>query len=297
MPTIEFMDEKASFSRWIKVWVGVALCSLFAYVLYWLPASFELIYRSFLHGITMQRLLSFYFISDVLVSTVGLVLRFVGVSIALVSIYLVWGPKALPFRSIRKKVAVAVLFEGIYFLSYLPITIYYLGLGFVPMLFVGYLFQIIAVFPLLAVLSLKIWRYNNSAKTNLSTWISVAAIGYLANIWISNVFRWLSMVEIAGLTFLFQGISAFGFLNSIVTLSLSLIFAIAGCYYLPNKDDRKLSTKLFGTALILLGLHFIIYILYSVVVGASVYSVLVIEVWPVTVLGLGLSMLLGINKT
>ena len=245
----------------------------------------------------MQRLLSFYFISDVLVTTMGLVLRFLGVSIALVSIYLVWGPKALPFPSIRKKVAFAVLFEGIYFLSYLPITIYYLGLGFVPMLFVGYLFQIIAVFPLLAVLSLKIWRYNNSAITNLSTWISVAAIGYLANIWISNVFRWLSMVEIAGLTFLFQGISAFGFLNSIVTLSLSLIFAIAGCYYLLNKDDRKLSTKLFGIALILLGLHFIIYILYSVVVGASIYSVLVIEVWPVTVLGLGLSMLVGINKT
>ena len=42
------------------------------------------------------------------------------------------------------------------------------------MLFVGYLLQIISVFPLLAILSVKIWRYNSS-KANLPFWIGLAA--------------------------------------------------------------------------------------------------------------------------
>ncbi len=290
------MGEQMTFSRWSKVWAAVTLCSLLVYVLYWLSATFETVYSYILRGITMRQLLSMYFFSDVLVPTVGIVLRFVGVSLALALVYLVWGSKAWSFMRVKKKVAVAVFFEGVYFLSFLPITLFYLGRGFLVTLFVGYLLETIAVFPLLAVLSLKIWRYSGSKKTKLLTWISVASIGYLAHIWISNVFRWLSMVEISGLAFLFQGSVIIGFLNSIITLSLSLIFAVVGHYFLSCRDNRKLSTKMFGAALILLSLHFIIYILYSVVVGASLYSIMLVEVWPVTVLGLGLVMFLETNK-
>ena len=119
----------------------------------------------------------------------------------------------------------------------------------------------------------------------------------VSHIWISNVFRWLSMVEMSGLNFLFEGIVMVGFFNSLVTLSLSLIFAVTGCYYLSKKTEIKRSAKLFGIALIWLGLHFVISILYSIVVGASLYSVLVIEIWPVAVLGLGISMLLRVKRT
>lgn len=105
------------------------------------------------------------------------------------------------------------------------------------------------------------------------------------------------MVEISGLAFLFQGSVVIGFLNSIITLSLSLILAVLGYYYLSYKNNLKLCTKLFGIALIFLSLHFIIYIMYSVYVGASLYSILLVEIWPVAVLGLGLVMFINTNKT
>lgn len=293
----KLMSEKFAFSRLDKVWIAITLCSLFAYVLYWEVASFETIYNSLLNGFTIEQLFSVYFISDVWATTIGSVLRLVGVSLALGLIYLVWGPKPKSFLSVRKKIAVAVLFEGIYFLSFLPITVFYLGRGFFPTLFIGYLLEIIAVFPLLAFLSIKIWRYDGSARIRLLKWISFAAIGYMAHIWVSNVFRWLSMVEVSGVEFLFQGIVAVGFFNSVVTLSLSLVFAVASCYCLLKKNDLKLSAIMFGIALICLGLHFVISLLYSIVIGSSLYSVLVIEIWPVTVLGLGISMLLSAKRT
>ena len=164
-------------------------------------------------------------------------------------------------------------------------------------LFVGYILETIAVFPLLTVLSIKIWRNNGSEKTKFFSWISIASIGYLVHIWISNVFRWLSMVEMSGIAFLLQGSVVIGFLNSVVTLSLSLILAVLGYYYLSYKNNQKLCTKLFGIALIFLSLHFIIYILYSVIVGASLYSIMLVEVWPVAVLGLGLVMFLKSKQT
>jgi len=103
-----------TFSSWSKFWVVVTLCSLLVYVLYWLSATFNTIYTYILDGITPSRFLSVYLISDVLVPAVGVVLRFVGVSLALVLVYLVWSSKSRSFLREKKKVAVAVFFEGVY---------------------------------------------------------------------------------------------------------------------------------------------------------------------------------------
>lgn len=99
-----------TFLRWSKFWVVVTLCSLLVYVLYWLSATVDTVYTYILRGITLDQLLSVYFLSDVLVSTIGIVLRFVGVSLALVLVYLVWGSKAWSFIRVKKKIAVAVFF-------------------------------------------------------------------------------------------------------------------------------------------------------------------------------------------
>ena len=281
-----------TFWRLSKIWLLVSLCSLLIYVLYWLSATFDTVYDYILRGITFDQFFSAYFLSDVLSLTVGIVLRFVGVLLALVSIYLVRDSKIQSFIRAKKKIALAVFFEGTYFLSFLPIAIFYLGFGYLNTLFVGYILETIAVFPLLTVLSIKIWRYNGSETTKMFSLISLASIGYFAHIWISNMFRWLSMVEMSGLDFILQGSVIIGFLNSLVTLSLALIFAVLGYYYISYKKNQKLCTKLFGMSLIFLSLHFIIYILYSVFVGASLYSIMLVEVWPVAFLGLGLVLLI-----
>ena len=104
------MSEQFSFSRLDKVWIAITLCSLFVYVLYWAVASFETICNSLSNGVTIEQLFSVYFISDVWATTVGSAIRVVGVSLALLSIYLVWGSKSKSFLNFRKKIAVAVLF-------------------------------------------------------------------------------------------------------------------------------------------------------------------------------------------
>ena len=281
-----------TFLRLSKIWLLVSLCSLLIYVLYWLSATLDTVYDYILRGITIDQFFSAYFLSDVLSLTVGIVLRVVGVLLALVSVYLVWDSKVQSFMRAKKKIATAVFFEGTYFLSFLPIAIFYLGFGYLNTLFVGYILETIAVFPLLTILSIKIWRYNGSEKTKLFSWIGLGSIGYLAHIWISNMFRWLSMVEMSGLDFILSGSVIIGFLNSLVTLSLSLILALLGYYYMSYKNNQKIFTKLFGMTLIFLSLHFIIYILYSVFVNASLYSIMLVEVWPVAFLGLGLVLLI-----
>jgi hypothetical protein len=281
------------FSRWNKVWIVVSICSLLAYALNSTYTSFSAWYMFLLNGIPTQFLFSTYFLTDYVGTTIGVMFRVIGAFAALTAIYLFWGPKHRPFLNVKKKIVAALLFEGIYFLLLLPINVYYLTRGLVPVLFVGYILETAVVSPTLFILGFKLWRYTESAGTKMLKWISLAAIGYLVHIWIGNLFRWFSMIGTSGITFLFNETILVGFLNSAVTLSLSLILAIVGFFFLSNKGNRNFATKMFGIALTLVGLHFVIYITYSLIIGSSVSFILLTEIWPVTLLGLGLSMLLG----
>ena len=207
------------------------------------------------------------------------------------SVYLVWGPKSKLFENVKKYIAIALLFEGIYFLMLLPTNVIRIVEGRSPFfLYFAFILQILLISPFPIVLSRKVWRYQKTAKASVLKWSSIAAIGYLTGIWIINVFRWLSMTESEGIGFILSGITSLGFLNSIITLSLSLIFAVAGVYTLSKKEHGTLSTRLFALALITLGLHFVIYIIYSIIANALKW-VLLVEIWPIMLLGLGLSML------
>lgn len=282
---------------WNKLWVIVVLCSVLVYDLYWLSKGVERWLNYILNGIPINLSVSLfsYFIVDYVIPVIGDAFRFVGVSLALVSAYLVWRPKPKPFSNVKKQVAVAIFFEAMYFLSLLSTNIYTLTYGFlsIPVLNLAYILQVLLVSPVLIVLSFKVWRYQETAKANVLKWACVAAIGYLAGIWLINVFKWLSMAQSAGIGFILSGITTLGFLNAAVTLSMSLIFAIAGFYTLSKKENRRLSIRLFALALILCGLHFAIFILYSAVAPGAWKFVLLTEIWPITLLGLGFGMLTG----
>jgi hypothetical protein len=280
-----------SFTRWTKVWIVVTLCALLAYILYWLLGALANPYYLSYGDIPENFApLSILIATDYVLPVIGNIFRLIGVSFALLSLYLVWGPKPKPFSNIKKKTAVALLFEGIFFLLLLPVNILFiLYLGPLP-IFIAFILQALLVPPLLTVLSFKVWRYQKTAEETVLKWAGIAAIGYLTDIWISNVFRGLSMIDIEGVGSLIRNVTSLGFLNSIITLSLSLIFAIAGFYILQKKDNKRLSTRLIAVALIMLGLHFVIFIFYSAIINAWSW-ILVTEVWPIALLGLGLNML------
>ncbi len=278
------------FTYWNKVWVVVTLCSFLAYALYWLPSILGRIFT-----VLSSRIPPFpsFFWADPFLAGIGALFRFIGICSALLSVYLVWGPNLKPFSGIKKYIAAALLFEGFYFLSGLPVEIILIArMRYSFLLPFGFILQGLLVSPLLVVLSLKVWRYQETDRRSLLKWTSVAGIGYLIGIWFNNVFKWLSMTESTGVGVILSGITSLGFLNSVVTLSLSLIFGVVGVYSLLKKENRKLSARLFAIALIMLGLHFVDFILYTAITNSWKW-VLLTEIWPVTLLGLGLSMLTG----
>ena len=269
-------EDKLTFTRWSKAWVVVTLLALLVYDLRWLYGVIITLFNISVGALTWWRL----WLDYVLTGLVGDPVRLVGVSLALFSVYLAWGPKPKPFSRIKKYVAVAVLCEATYFLTLMPLMLVEIGRGAsYTVLMVGYLIQILLVSPPLILLSLKIWRYTEPAKTNVLKWAGVAGIGYLSGILVNNAFRsYLS------------GITSVWFLNAIVTLSLSTGLAVAGFYTMLKTEDMKRSARLFAFALIMLGLHFLVFLIYSAITNTLVYAILV-EVWLVALLGLGLSML------
>ena len=137
--------DKTAISRLNKFWIIVTLCSFLIYILYWLIPSLQLLYTYVSTATSVNELLLPYFIADYLIQTIGQVFRFIGVIIALISAYLIWRPNPRPFSMVKKKVVIALLFEAIYFLAVLPISVLYILRGTFAIVGLTYLLQILLV--------------------------------------------------------------------------------------------------------------------------------------------------------
>jgi hypothetical protein len=279
-------------TRWSKIWIAITVISLLAYELYWINNIYGNIFNRF----TRSGFPAFpsLFWADPFLLAIGDSFRIIGILLALFSIYLFWGPKPKSFFAVKKIVAIAALFEAVFFICGLPANLIFTiasgrGASFITSL--AYLLQSVVVPPLLIVLSIKIWRYQESTAgfVSLLKWAGAAALAYLLGIWFVNVLKWLSMAQTGGLAFLLSGVASLGFLNSAITLSFAVVLAVAGFYALLRKKE-KLSLRLIALALILVGLHFILFIVYSAVTNSWRW-VLLTEIWPIPLLGLGLSLL------
>jgi hypothetical protein len=236
--------------------------------------------NNILAGTTVVRTWWRLWLDYVLTGLVGDPVRIAGAILALFVLYQIWRPKAQPFFTVRKYVVAAVLCEACFFLAQLPLMAQEISLGTqYTVLYVGYLLQFLLAAPPLIVLSLKVWRYTDTVKANVLKWAGVAGVSYLAGIWVNNILR----------TYL-SGITSTVFLNALITLSLSLVFAIAGFITLLKARNKSRSLKLFALALIMVGLHFAVFLIYSAFTNTLGYAILV-EIWPVALLGVGFSML------
>lgn len=283
--------EHGFLSRWSKFWVVATLCSGLIYDIYWLRGTAQRFFKAI--SLPPQEILVQFpnFFTYTLPIWIGETLRFIGFSLALIAAYLAWGPKHKQISQIAKYVSVALLFEGIYFLCLLPTNIVRIVNERDPLLlYLAFVLQILLVTPSLAILSFKVWNYREERKTNVLKWAATAGMAYLIGIWINNVFRWFSMMGSEGITFILSGATSLGFLNAILSLSASILFAAGGVYFLFKKTNHTKSTRLFAISLICVGLYFLIFIAYSIITN-SVKWIPLVEIWPVTLLGLGLSLL------
>ena len=287
-------------SRWNKAWILATIGSLMLYDLYWIRGVYTRIHERLLENLPdiTAKYPNFYI--DHVAGGIADTLRLIAVILLFIAAYLAWGPKKQPFTSVKKIVAIFILFEAIYWLAILPYNLSNIARERIPMLlFVGFVIQILAAAPLLIILSVKTWRYKEGARDNLIKWGCIAGIGYIFGMWINNTLRWFSMSGLFGLSDprtavdLFTGITTLGFLNTAITLTLSLAFAIAGSYILIKRNNPKLAVRLLGLAILLFGLHFALYMVYSWFAPNAWPFVLLTEVWPVPLIGLGIGLLKG----
>jgi len=286
-------------SRWNKVWILATVTSLALFGLYWVEHAYNRVLLDLIQNSPLLNSSSFWL--DHVFGATADTLRIVAVILLFIAAYLAWGPKKQTFYAVKKYLATAILFEGIYWIAVLPENVKRIAMGLEPLLlYVGFLIEILAAGSLLIVLSTKVWKYRVGARNNLIKWGCIAGIGYIFAMWIYNMMRWLSMSGLFGATDprlvvnIFSGITSLGFLNVAITLTLSLAFAITGSYMLIKRNNRKLAIQLIGISVLLFGLYFALYTLYAWFAPNEWAFVLVLtQIWPAPLIGLGVGLLKG----
>lgn len=216
----------------------------------------------------------------------GLWTRFGGVVLALTAAFLVCtGGAAKPRSSLVERIVEAALFlEGTYHVLLFPSGLWWLGLG---LNFLGVAFLMQAVFAGVPLMLLS-FKIRLEDKVKVLKWVGVAAVGYTVALWFNVIFRWFDMIEVIGNTFLFKGVTSWGFLGSMITLSVAVVFAVAGAYLLS--ENKGESIKWFSLSLFIIGVHYVIYLAYSLASG-NLDLALTVDVWTLPFLGLGASLL------
>ena len=265
----------------VKSWIFVTACSFFVYVSYWFGRS---VWATTTYQLDLLHV----------IASVGLIARFVG---AFYTVFLAFSflkaKSSLP-SSFRGNVCKALLCEGIYYLSFLPGVYCFLISESYPYPFIeaSYLIQILLVSPLFVVLGLKV-QAQASSLDKLSRLVGAAALCCLIAMWIINEFKWLE--ALIPLSSALAPLVVIGFSNTTFTSLLSIAFAFAGILPILRKSG-SINLRMCGLSLTLLGLQSLIFMLYSVAVGALKF-VLLSEIWPIPTIGLGISLLMkGVSK-
>ncbi len=219
---------------------------------------------------------------------IGLIARFFGVILALTVGFVLWGGAHLRSPSKLSRLVEAALFlEGTYFVLLFPSGLWWVGLGpnFVG---IAYLLQAASAGTALLILSFKVRDYGKDS--GVLKWIGIASVGYIGALWFNVVFGWFDRIEVIGGSFLLRGATSWGFLGSLVTMTLAVFFAVIGAHLLAkNQGD---TVWWYGLSLAMVGLHYVIYLAYSFSVG-DLDSAMALDVWTLPFLGLGMSMLLS----
>jgi hypothetical protein len=289
----------------VNAWIFVTLCSLLGWIIYWVPAG---IYRFFsFDGTPWEIAIQTYgllFMVMELSAAVGMLLRFGGVFLAILTLKEFW-PRNIwnshkNFFDIKNWVTSALVLEACYYALLLPSGILMIGFssfrsltGF--LLGIDYLLMVFFTVPFLIILAIKAYKTRTEGFIAWR-WTAITLVGYIAALWANSVFKWLDRIIVDGFAFFSVGVNALGALNSLVLMSLALVFTVIGAFSLAKKDFRS-SFKWLGLAFTLVGLHYLFYVLYSYFVGMLGFLVIT-EIWTIPLLGLGLTMLkTKINKS
>jgi hypothetical protein len=274
------------FNHKIKILITITLFSLLLWTTYWLIPSFHHFFNLILGLPDQYTNREWYFIP----AHFGLILRFLGVLFGLLSTYFIW-IKNKTFSKIKNMITASLLMEAAYHISLLPSFWSLFSTFRATTLGIAYFLQIIFTAPLLVTLAIKIHQNNiQDINPKILKWSTIAFGGYITALWINSIFRWIDMLLIEGVDFLTSGIRAIGFFDAVIFMSLAVIFAVIGAMY--NENEIEVSArKWVGLSMVMVGLHYVIYLVYSYFVGALNF-VLLVDIWTMPLFFLGLILLL-----
>ncbi len=275
----------ASLNRSAKVLITVSLFALLVWITYWMIPSFSH-FSNIIQGLPDQYTgKEWYFVP----SHCGLISRLVAVMLGIAVSSNTW-VRERPSPRMNRLVVAALVLEAVYWLSLLPSSASLLTRS-PPLTTLGiaYLAQTILAAPLLLVLAVSMVRRNYQWRgTSLWMWAGCAFAGYVGALWANAVLRWVDMWASEGAAFFAGGVRSLGLFDSTVFMSLALAFAVAAAYRFSTHDNAS-ARRWVGLALSMIGLHYVIYLAYSYLVGALVFAWLV-DIWTVPVLLLGISL-------
>ena len=233
------------------------------------------------------------FLFQEIAGAVGSYLRLIGAIFALNGAVLFFKNDAKFLQKLR----FIFLFESLYFLLLIPAAINHLvGSIISSSLFLNFytgiscLLQVVLIFPPLFMLSLKLRKSQN--LLSILKWTSIAAPLYVFGFWVRHGLLWAYALsplgpQQAGL------IDFVGSVNSVLTL---LVAAIVTTVASITFSQKKKSTWLVGTAIILAGIYLVVYALVSVWIPIYLAFLPLTDFWMITLPILGIAVLLDSKK-
>jgi len=293
--------------RTIKILALTTVGSYFAYALYWfvktIPWMVEISLRpEYYVPATGLRFTDFYSVSLAYLMEysgfIGLMVRVVGASYALLSIFLILKNEKVSFSVIKNKIAKALLLEGFYYLSFIPAIILMLlnfsALPTISNLLLSTVFstQILLITPLLIKLATKVKNYEVSGdKPSLIRWAGLSYMNFVIALWVTYMLKWKEMMAVDPYLFSALSVRILGFLNTVIVQSLAVVFAVVGVLLILRKRGLDKAMRWLGLSAIFLGFHIIIYVIYVTHVGITRF-IQFGELWLIPLIGVGVYLLL-----
>jgi hypothetical protein len=270
-----------SVGRNFKVLVFASLCSLMIWIVFLMPSNFTHLFNVFLGKPDLFNGNIGMFVS----SFAGLIASFFAVILAMRIGFKVWGGNIWPTMRTERVAEAALFLQGTYFVLLFPSGLWWLGLGF-NFLGLAYLLEAACAGSALLVLSFKIRDFGKD--TNVLKWVGIAGLAYVVALWFNSVFRWFDQIAVIGSEFLLRGATSWGFLVSLTAMSLAVVFAVPGAYYVAKNKGE--SIWWFGLSLVMIGTYYVVYVAYSFS-SSNLDSAMQIDVWTLPFLFLGIAML------
>jgi hypothetical protein len=221
---------------------------------------------------------------------IGTILRNFGIIIGIVVLGIMIS-KSKRFEDVKKWVGLALFIEAFYyFMVGFPSGVFMTTVGYggaFVTLGISYLLQFLSTVPFLIILGLKV-TMGKYKENGFRLWVGFAFVGYVLALGVNSMFRWFDMISAEGFSVFFSGIRAFGVLNALVLMPLAIFFSVFAAFRLINK--KKTAYRWLGLALFAVGLHYLLYVVYSYF-GGMLAFVLLVEVWTIPLIGLGVSII------